>query len=76
MIHQKTKSAMSISPMRPTEHMDPSSERLGKIFVFTANSAEGFVDDEHLPVLREEPIVEASYPTSWTWIGRPGDHRP
>ena len=76
MIHQRAKSASSISPMKPTEHMDPSSERLGKMFVLTAVSGESFVDDEHQPTLGEEPTIEASYPTSWTWIGRPGDHRP
>ena len=76
MIHQKTKSALSISPMKPAEHMDPSSERLGKMFVFTAVSGESFVDDEHQSSPAAEPAIEASYPTSWTWIGRAGDHRP
>lgn len=76
MRHEKITSPTSTPYMRPIDPLDPSSERLGKIFVFTAVSGEDFVDEEHEPALREEPVVEPSYPTSWTWIGRPGDHRP
>lgn len=76
MLHHKAKSPTSTLPFAPEGHTDPSSERLGSVFVFAAISGADFVDDEHEPTPDEEPIVEASYPTSWTWMGRPGDHRP
>ena len=76
MLHQKNNSSPSMRPLMTGDHVDPSSERLAKGFVHAAVSGEEFVDDEHEPALGEEPIVEASYPTSWTWMGRPGDHKP